>query len=138
MFWQLVLVTGWRLVLVLKIACFAKMRQFFLKKKKKTTKPFSVFPQSFVTIHCLICLNLLKRHSVHTQTVLNLSLSLHQSSRKCMDFVSFSMCSSYLALYILDCVVFVILLYTWYLNIGIRFLLIIMCSFVDSVVFYTA
>ena len=48
---------------------------FFYKKKKKKQNPFSVFPQSFVTIHCLLCLNLLKRHSVHTQTLLNLSLS---------------------------------------------------------------
>ena len=51
----------------MKNAGFAFQRQFL--------KPFSVFPQSFVTIHCLLCLNLLKRHSVHTQTLLNLSLS---------------------------------------------------------------
>ena len=136
MFWRVTLATGWRLVSVVKIACFAKMRQFFLLKKKKQN-PFSVFPQSFVTIHCLLCLNLLKRHIIHTQTLLNLSLSLHQSSSKGMDFVSFSMCSSYLALYLLDCVVFVILFYTCYLNMGIHFLLIIICSLVDSVIFHS-
>ena len=41
----------------------------------KTIFSFFFPPQSFVTIHCLLCLNLLKRHSVHTQTLLNLSLS---------------------------------------------------------------
>ena len=129
MFWRLALASCWRLTPVSKNACFAFQRQFL--------KPFSVFPQCFVTIRCLLCLNLLKRHSVHTQTLLNLSLSLHQSSSKGMDFVSFSMCSSYLALYLLDCVVFVILFYTCYLNMGIHFLLIIICSFVDSVIFHS-
>ena len=32
-FWWVTLATGWRLVSVAKIACFAKMRQFFLKKQ---------------------------------------------------------------------------------------------------------
>ena len=68
------------------------------------------------------------KDTVFTHKLSWISLSLHQSLRKGMDFVSFSVCSSYLALYLLDCVFFlVILFYTWYLNIGIRSLLIIMC-----------
>ena len=78
---------------------FCKNEAVFLKKKTKQN-PFEFFPRSFMTIHCLLCQNLLKRHSVH------------QSSRKDVDFISFSMCSSYLALYLLDCGVFVILFYT--------------------------
>ena len=67
MFWRLTLAICWRHTPVMKNACFAFQRQFL--------KPFSVFPQSFVTIHCLLCLNLLKRHSAHTQTLLILSFS---------------------------------------------------------------
>ena len=67
MFWQLALTSCWWLTPTAKNACFAFQRQFL--------KPFLVFPKSFVTINCLLCLNLLKRHSVHTQTLLNLSLS---------------------------------------------------------------
>ena len=58
--------------------CLSRENRVFCKNEavfKKKTKPFSVFLQSFVTIHCLLCLNLLKRHSVYTQTLLNLSLS---------------------------------------------------------------
>ena len=121
----------WRLVSVAKSTCFAFQRQFFFFKK-----PFSVFPQSFVTIHCLLCLKLLKRHSVHTQTLLILSLSSPIFKKRygfCFLLNVFLIsCPMSLGL----CCFFVILFYTWYLNIGICSLLIIMCIFVDSVVFH--
>ena len=66
----------------------------------------------FVTIHCLPCLNLFQNHSVHTQILIFsiFSIPLHQSSSKGICFVSFSICVTYLVIYLLDCV---FLLYIW-------------------------
>ena len=59
----------------------------------------------FVTIHCLPCLNLFQNHSVHTQILIFFifSIPLDQSC-KGMGFVSFSICVTYLVIYLLDCV----------------------------------
>ena len=121
-FWRLTLTSCWQLSLVTKNTCFAFQKQFL--------KPFLVFfpPQSFVTIHCLLCLNLLKRHSVHTQTLLNLSLSSPIFKKR------YGFCFL-LNVFLISCPIslglcfffLVILFYTWYLNIGIHSLLIIMC-----------
>ena len=75
-------------------------------------KRFSVFPWTFVTIHCLSCLNLFLNHSVHTQILIFsiFSIPFHQSSSKAMGSVSFSICVTYLVIYLLDCV---FLLYIW-------------------------
>ena len=137
MFWRVTLATGWWLVSVVKIACFVKMRQFFFIKKKKKNKTLFQFSLNLLWLFIVFFVWTSLKDTLFTHKLSLISLSLHQSSSKGMDFVSFSMCSSYLALYLLDCVVFVILFYTCYLNMGIHFLLIIICSFVDSVIFHS-
>ena len=108
-FWRLTLATGWRLVSVAKIACFVKIKQFFFFFNNKTLFQFSLnLLWLFIVFFVWTSLN----DTVFTHKLSLISLFLHQSLRKGMDFVSFLMCSSYLALYLLDCVVFVILLYT--------------------------
>ena len=98
-FWQLALATFSRLDLVAKNACFAFYGQFFKKL-------FEFSLNLFVTIHCLPCLNLFQNHSVHTQILIFsiFSIPLHQSSSKVMGSVSFSICVTYLVIYLLDCV----------------------------------
>ena len=83
---------------------------------------FSVFPWRFVTIHCLSYLNSSLHHSVQIQILIFsiFSFPLHQSSSKGMGFVSFSICVTCLVIYLIDCV---FLLYIWYLNMGIWFLM---------------
>ena len=75
-------------------------------------KCFQFFPLTFVSIHCLSCLNPFLNHNVHTQILIFFifSIPLHQFSSKGMGSVSFSICVTYLVIYLLDCV---FLLYIW-------------------------
>ena len=69
-------------------------------------KLFEYSLDSFVTIHCLPCLFLFQNHSVHTQIFIFFIffIPFHQSSSKGMGSISFSICVTYLVIYLLDCV----------------------------------
>ena len=75
-------------------------------------KCFQFFTLTFVSIHCLSCLNPFLNHNVHTQILIFsiFSIPLHQFSSKGMGSVSFSICVTYLVIYLLACV---FLLYIW-------------------------
>ena len=99
-FWRLTLTSCWQLSLVTKNTCFAFQKQFL--------KPFLVFffPLNLLWLFIVFFVWTSLKDTVFTHKLSWISLSLHQSLRKGMDFVSFSVCSSYLALYLLDCVFF--------------------------------
>ena len=69
-----------------------------------------------MTIHCLSCLNPFLNHRVHTQILIFsiFSIPLHQSSSKGIGSVSFSICVTYLVIYLIDCVFFVVYLIVEY------------------------
>ena len=107
MFWQLALATFSRLDSVVKIVCFAHIGQFlnvFSFPSKICDYSSSFLSEPLSTSQCS-----------HTNShILHFSFPLHQSSSKGMDSVSFSICVTYLVIYLIDCVFFVVYLIVEY------------------------